>query len=52
VRQGEGLNFIEQGGAVKLDVAMNPDGGAKLSALHCVTSLGHQFFGVEVSKPF
>jgi hypothetical protein len=51
MRQGEGLNFREQGGAVKLDVAMNPDGGANLSALNCVTSPGHQFFGVELSKP-
>jgi hypothetical protein len=32
-------------------VAMNPDGGANLSALNCVTSPGHQFFGVELSKP-
>jgi hypothetical protein len=29
MRHGEGPNFREQGGGVKLDVAMNPDGGAK-----------------------
>jgi hypothetical protein len=33
MRQGEGLNFGTQGGATKLDEAMNPDGGAILSAL-------------------
>jgi hypothetical protein len=47
VRQGEGLNFGEQGGAAKLDVAMNPIGGAKLSALKCLASPGHR-----LSEPF
>jgi hypothetical protein len=52
VRQGEGLNFRKQGGAVKLDVAMNPDGGANLLALNYVTSSGQQFFGIDSSKSF
>jgi hypothetical protein len=30
VRHGEGLNFKEQGGAAKLDKAMNPTGGASI----------------------
>jgi hypothetical protein len=47
VRQGEGPNLREQGGAVKLDMAMNPDGGANLSAFNCVTSPGHRFFGID-----
>jgi hypothetical protein len=47
VRQGEGLNFAEQGGAAKLDVAINPIGGAKLSALKCLASAGHR-----LSEPF
>ena len=38
---GEGLNLEEQRGAAKLDTAMNPDGGAKLSALNYVTSSGY-----------
>jgi hypothetical protein len=52
MRQGEGLNFKEQGGGVKLDVAMNPDGGANLSALNCVTSPGHQFLELKCLNLF
>jgi hypothetical protein len=44
VRQGEGLNLGKQGGVAKLDLVMNPTGGAILSALNCTTSLGYRFF--------
>jgi hypothetical protein len=43
VRQGEGLNLGKQGGVAKLDAALNPTGGAILSALNCTTSPGYQF---------
>jgi hypothetical protein len=48
---GVGPNHREQGGATKLDMALNPNGGAHLSALNCIASPGHQRFGVEKSKP-
>jgi hypothetical protein len=41
----------EQGGIAKLDQAMNPTGGAKVSALNCGTIPGLQLLGDERSKP-
>jgi hypothetical protein len=43
VRHGEGLNLGKQGGVVTLDAAMNPTGGAFLSALNGTTSPGYEF---------
>jgi hypothetical protein len=36
-----GLNLGKQGGVAKLDWAMNPNGGAILSALNCTTNPGY-----------
>jgi hypothetical protein len=44
----EGLNLGKQGGVAKLDEALNPSGGAILSALNGTTSPGSQFLSLFI----